>query len=115
MHNTCILFTHKVFTLPCAKTELELVEEIAMDVLAKVDRVYVRDLDHEIDKLEKLAKLQYEFYQSIISLDNLNKYHSTLRRITEIKMEKNLRLLRLTPDLLSHLEGFSNNNSRSPF
>ncbi|XP_058777238.1 disease resistance protein RPV1-like [Vicia villosa] len=97
------------------RTELELVEEIAMDVLEKVDRVYVGDLDHEIDKLEKLAKLQYQFYQSIITLENLNKYNATVRRITEIKMERSLRLLRLTPDLLSHLEGFSNNNSRSPF
>ncbi|CAK8536863.1 unnamed protein product [Lathyrus sativus] len=97
------------------RTELELVEEIAMDVLEKVDRVYVGDLDHEIDKLEKLAKLQNEFYHRIITVDNLNKYNATVKRITELKMERSLRLLRLTPDLLSHLEGFSNNNSWSPF
>ncbi|XP_058772394.1 disease resistance protein RPV1-like [Vicia villosa] len=97
------------------RTELELVEEIAMDVLRKVDGVNVSHLDYEINQLDNLARLQYQFYESIPTLENLNMYNATVRRITEIKMDRSVRLLRLTPDLLSHLECFSNNNNRSPF
>ena len=95
--------------------ESELLDKIAKDVSEKLNRVYVGDLDYQIGKLEQLAKLQHEFYYSIITVDNLNKYNATVKRITELKMERSLRLLRLTPDLLSHLEGLSNNNSRFPF
>ncbi|GAU46315.1 hypothetical protein TSUD_243370 [Trifolium subterraneum] len=91
------------------RTELELVEEISMDVLNKLNRVYVSDLDHQIAKLEQLAKLQYEFYQRAPTIDDLYKYKATDRRIAELNMERSLRLLRLTPDLLSHLESNHNN------
>ncbi|WJX57017.1 hypothetical protein P8452_42616 [Trifolium repens] len=95
------------------RTELEIVEEIAMDVLNKLNHVHVSDLDHQIAKLEQLAKLQYEFFQSTIQVADLDKHNATVRRITELNMERSLRLLRLTPDLLSHLE--SNDNSRYGF
>jgi hypothetical protein len=83
--------------------ESELLENIAKDVMEKLNRVYVGDLDYKIDKLEQLAKLQYQFFQSTISVQDLNKYKATASRITELKMERNLRLLRLSPEMLSHL------------
>ncbi|KAK4261195.1 hypothetical protein QN277_004229 [Acacia crassicarpa] len=85
------------------RTEHEIAEEIAKDVLQKLDRVYVGDLDVQIDKLEQLAR----FFQQKISQThsgNEKNYKLTLERIERLKMEKKLRLLRLTPDLLSHME-----------
>jgi hypothetical protein len=101
------------FLMLMCRTELEIVEEIAMDVLNKLNHVHVSDLDHQIAKLEQLAKLQYGFFQSTINVADLQKHNATVRRITELNMERSLRLLRLTPDLLSHLE--SNDNSRYGF
>ncbi|XP_054790448.1 disease resistance protein RPV1-like [Prosopis cineraria] len=49
------------------RTEYEMVEEIARNVLEKADGVYVGDLDLQIEKLEKLAELQEEFSQEIYS------------------------------------------------
>lgn len=83
--------------------ESELLDKIAKDVIEKLNRVYVGDLDYQIGKLEQLAKLQHEFYYSIITVDNLNKYNATVKRITELKMERSLRLLRMSPEMLSHL------------
>ncbi|XP_045814976.1 TMV resistance protein N-like [Trifolium pratense] len=91
------------------RTELEIVEEIAMDVLIKLNHVHVNDLDHQIAKLEQLAKLQYGFFESTLNVADLQKHKATVRRITELNMERSLRLLRLTPDLLSHLEPNDNN------
>jgi hypothetical protein len=42
--------------------ESEIVEEIAMDVLGKLNRVYVGDLDEQIKKLEQLAELQKQYF-----------------------------------------------------
>ncbi|KAL2349317.1 hypothetical protein Fmac_003317 [Flemingia macrophylla] len=98
------------------RTELEIVEEIAKDLLEKLDRANVSDLDSQIAKLEQLARLQFQFYQSIISVENLRNHSATVQRITELKMERSVRLLRLTPEMLSYM---NNNNdddgSFSPF
>ena len=96
------------------RTELALVEEIAMDVLNKINQVYVGDLDQQIGKYEELAKLLFQYHESTTSLVDLNKYNATVKRITELKMERSLRLLRLSPDMLSHLENSSNNNNLVP-
>jgi len=96
------------------RTELELVEEIAMDVLNKMNRVYVADLDRQIAKFEELAKLQYQFFESTLSILDLNKHNATVKRVTELKMERSLRLLRLSAEMLSDLEN-SNKDKRYPF
>ncbi|XP_057448346.1 disease resistance protein RPV1-like [Lotus japonicus] len=90
------------------RMESEVIEKIAKDVLEKLNRVYVGDLDEKIAKFEQLAQLQREFYESIPTLENLNYHQATVQRVTELKMEKNVRMLRLSPDMLSHL-GHSNN------
>ncbi|XP_057448350.1 TMV resistance protein N-like [Lotus japonicus] len=88
-----------------SRVESELVENIAKDVLEKLDRVYVGDLDHQITKFEQLAQLQGDFYESIPTLENLNIHRATIQRITELKMERSVRLLRLTPDMLPYVHG----------
>ncbi|XP_020216734.1 toll/interleukin-1 receptor-like protein [Cajanus cajan] len=86
------------------RMESELIEKIANDVLEKLNRVYVGDLDQQIAKLEQLAKLQHQFYKKICSVENLKKHRATVERLTELKMERSVRMLRLSPDMLSHLE-----------
>ncbi|TKY69749.1 TMV resistance protein N [Spatholobus suberectus] len=86
------------------RTEIEIVEEIAKDVLEKLDRANVSDLDHQITKYEQLARLQHQYFQSIPTVENIQNHRATVQRITEIKMERSMRLLRLTPDMLSHME-----------
>ncbi|KOM56374.1 hypothetical protein LR48_Vigan10g226600 [Vigna angularis] len=86
------------------RTEFEMVEEIANDVLEKLNRANVIDLDVQIAKLEQLAQLQYDLYTKIISLENLQKHNATVQRVTELKMERSIRLLRLTPDMLSYTQ-----------
>ncbi|QCD90518.1 hypothetical protein DEO72_LG4g1474 [Vigna unguiculata] len=93
------------------RTEFEMVEEIANDVLQKLNRANVSDLDAQIAKLEQLAKLQGEFYQKIISVENLQNQRATVQRVIELKMERNMRLLRLTPDLLSHMQRSNSDDS----
>jgi len=88
-----------------------MVEEIANDVLQKLNRANVSDLDAQIAKLEQLAKLQGEFYQKIISVENLQNQRATVQRVIELKMERNMRLLRLTPDLLSHMQRSNSDDS----
>ncbi|CAJ2647821.1 disease resistance protein RPV1-like [Trifolium pratense] len=85
------------------RMESELLEKIAKDVIEKLNRVYVGDLDYKIGKLEQLAKLQYQFFESTLNVQDLNKHKATVARMTELKMEKSLRLLRLSPEMLSHL------------
>lgn len=82
------------------RMESELMEKIAKDVLEKLNRVYVGDLDQKIAKYEELAKLQYQFFVSTLNTVDLNKHDATARRVTELKMERSLRLLRVTPDML---------------
>ncbi|XP_027362362.1 TMV resistance protein N-like [Abrus precatorius] len=92
------------------RMESELIEKIAKDVLEKLNRVYVGDLDQQIAKLEKLAQLQYQFFQNITSAENWKNHDATVQRITELKMERSVRMLRLSPDMLSHLENSNNDN-----
>ncbi|TKY69746.1 hypothetical protein E2542_SST06028 [Spatholobus suberectus] len=75
--------------------ESELIEKIANDVLDKLNRVYVGDLDQQIAKLEQLAQLQHQFYQNISSFENLQNHRATVQRVTELKMERSVRMLRL--------------------
>lgn len=83
--------------------EYELIEKIAKDVLEKLNRVYVGDLDQQIAKFEQLAQLQHQFFQSIPSPENWKNHQATVQRVTELKMERSVRMLRLSPDMLSHL------------
>ncbi|RHN41180.1 hypothetical protein MtrunA17_Chr8g0363271 [Medicago truncatula] len=86
------------------RTEAELVEEIAMDVLQKLNRVYVGDLDHQITKLEQLAQLQLQYYKSIDTYENQISHEATVQCITELKMKRSIRMLRLTREMLSYME-----------
>ncbi|XP_057448349.1 TMV resistance protein N-like [Lotus japonicus] len=98
------------------RTEYETVEEIAMDVLQKLNGVYVGDLDHQITKYEQLAQLQHQYFQSIPSHENWKNHQATVQRVTELKMERSIRLLHLTPDMLAHMENSRGNaNNFSPF
>ncbi|KAE9605487.1 hypothetical protein Lal_00024961 [Lupinus albus] len=96
------------------RTELEIVEEIAMDVLQKLNRVDVADLDHEIKKYEQLAELQHQYFETMPSFESCRNHQATVQRITQLKMERNLRLLRLTPQMLSHM-GNSTTNTYNYF
>ncbi|RDX80577.1 TMV resistance protein N [Mucuna pruriens] len=101
------------------RTESEIVEEIAKDVLEKLDRANVSDLDYQITKYEQLAQLQHQYFQRIPTLENVQNHRATVQRIIELQMERSVRLLRLTPDLLSHLPNSNANeytsNIFSPF
>lgn len=95
--------------------ESEVIDKIANDVLEKLNRVYVGDLDQQIAKLEKLAELQYLFYTKIITVENLEKHNATVQRLTELKMERSVRMLRLSPDMLSHLNDSKRNSNYFDF
>ncbi|CAJ1931663.1 unnamed protein product [Sphenostylis stenocarpa] len=97
------------------RMESELIEKIANDVLEKLNRVYVGDLDQQIAKLEQLAQLQHQFYQKICTFENLQNHNATVQRITELKMERSVRMLRLSPDMLSHLTDSKNNTNYFDF
>ncbi|KAL4330959.1 hypothetical protein AHAS_Ahas13G0452200 [Arachis hypogaea] len=88
------------------KVESEIVEGIAMDVMEKLNHVYVGDLDEQIRKFKQLAVLQDQYYKAIPVFDNLEIYRATVRRITELEMERSIRLLRLTPDMLPYVGNF---------
>ncbi|KAK4261196.1 hypothetical protein QN277_004230 [Acacia crassicarpa] len=93
------------------RTEHEMVEEIAKMVLEKLDRAYVGDLDLQIEKLEQLAQLQEEFSKEVSSSENERNHKANLARISRLKLEKKFRMLRLPPQLLSHLEISQSTNS----
>lgn len=86
------------------RMESEVIEIIAKDVLEKLNRVYVGDLDQQIAKLEQLAQLQHKFFNNIPTSENWKNHQATLQCVTELKMERSVRMLRLSPDMLSHLE-----------
>ncbi|XP_020218356.1 TMV resistance protein N [Cajanus cajan] len=92
------------------RTEFEIVEEITKDVLEKLDRANVSDLDRQIAKMEQLARLQDQFYHSIITVENLKNRNATIQRVRELKMERSIRLLRLTPDMLSYMNQNNDND-----
>jgi hypothetical protein len=52
-----------------------------MDVLQKLNRVYVGDLDHQITKLEQLAQLQLQYYKIIDTYENQLSHEATIKRI----------------------------------
>lgn len=89
------------------RLESELVEEIGRDVLEKLNRVYVGDLDQQIAKYEQLAQLQDEYSRRVPTAENFYNVSMTNKRITQLKMERNLRMLRPTADMLSHIQGSS--------
>jgi len=95
--------------------ESEVIEKIANDVLEKLNRVYVGDLDQQIAKLEQLAQLQHQFYKQITTFENLQNHRATVQRLTELKMERSVRMLRLSPDMLSHLTDSKGNNDYFDF
>jgi len=97
------------------RMESEVIDKIANDVLEKLNRVYVGDLDQQIAKLEKLAQLQYQFYTKIISVENLQNHRATVQRLNELKMERSVRMLRLSPDMLSHLTDSKSNSNYFDF
>ncbi|KAG5050613.1 hypothetical protein JHK87_002811 [Glycine soja] len=84
------------------------------DVLEKLNRTNVSDLDRQITKMEQLAELQRQFYESISTFENMLNRDATIQRVTELKMERSIRMLRLTPDMLSYMEN-SNDNNKSVF
>ncbi|MED6155618.1 hypothetical protein PIB30_006790 [Stylosanthes scabra] len=88
------------------KVECEVVEGIAKDVIEKLNHVYIGDLDEQIRKFEQLAELQNQYYKAIPELEYLHIYQATVRRITELKMKRSIRLLRLTPDMLPYVGNF---------
>ncbi|RHN41151.1 hypothetical protein MtrunA17_Chr8g0362971 [Medicago truncatula] len=75
-----------------------------MDVLQKLKHVYVRDLDHQITKLVQLAQLQLQYYKSIDTYENQLSHEATVQRITELKMKRSVRMLRLTHEMLSYMK-----------
>jgi len=86
------------------RTEAELVEEIAMDVLQKLNHVYVGDLDHQITKLEQLAQLQLQYYKRIDTYENQLSHEATVECVTELKMKRGVSMLHLTREMLSYME-----------
>ncbi|KAK7362139.1 hypothetical protein VNO77_04242 [Canavalia gladiata] len=68
--------------------ESEIVEKIALDVLEKLNRVHVGDLDRQITKYQQLAQLQLKSF-------NLIGYNQTIDHIKKLEVERDFRLLRL--------------------
>lgn len=97
------------------RTEFEIVEEIVKDALEKLDRANVSDLDRHINKMEQLARLQHQFYEDIRTYENMLKRDATVQRVTELKMERSVRMLRLSPDMLSHLDNSNNKTNYFDF
>ncbi|XP_054809006.1 disease resistance protein RPV1-like [Prosopis cineraria] len=93
------------------RMESELVEEIVKDVLEKLNRVYVGDLDEQIAKYEQLAQLQNEYARKLPSIQNFQQVEITKQRIVQLQMERNLRMLRLTPDMVSEIQQSSPPNN----
>ncbi|KAL5061524.1 hypothetical protein RYX36_023261, partial [Vicia faba] len=85
-------------------TESELVEVIAKDVMQKLNYVDVSDLSKQITKLEQLAELQLQYYKTISNYRNKESYEATVERITELKMIRSIRMLRLEPEMISYME-----------
>lgn len=77
------------------RLESEIVEEIAKDVLQKLNRVYVGDLDEEIAKHEQLAKHQMGYFQSTLHPAHWQNYQATVKHIKKLQMERHHRLLRI--------------------
>jgi len=87
-----LIYVHYI----CDRLESEIVEEIAMDVLGKLNRVYVGDLDQQIKKYEQLAEYQRQYFE-YISFNTLERFQETGKQIRKLQMERHHRLLRIRP------------------
>ncbi|XP_027346412.1 TMV resistance protein N-like [Abrus precatorius] len=92
------------------RLESEIVEEIAMDVLQKLNRVYVGDLDQEIAKYEQLANHQMRYFQSTPHPAHWQNHQATVKHIRKLQMERHRRLLRIPPDMNSEPSDSNANN-----
>ena len=92
------------------RLESEIVEEIAMDVLQKLNRVYVGDLDRQIAKYDQLAKHQMQYFQSTPHPVHYQNYQATVKHIRKLQMERHHRLLRIPPNMYAHADDTNGNN-----
>ncbi|MED6110233.1 hypothetical protein PIB30_041106 [Stylosanthes scabra] len=93
------------------RLESEMVEEIAMDVLNKLNRVFVGDLDKEIARYDQLAKHQLQYFQGSPHPLHYQNYRDTLTLIRKLQMEKQQRLLRIPTNMYSHADDLNKNNT----
>lgn len=91
-----LIYVHYI----CDRLESEIVEEIAMDVLGKLNRVYVGDLDQQIKKYEQLAEYQRQYFE-YISFNTLERFQETGKQIRKLQMERHHRLLRIPSNMYS--------------
>ncbi|KAG5017311.1 hypothetical protein JHK85_023447 [Glycine max] len=90
----------------CILLESEIVEEIAKDVLQKLNRVYVGDLDQEIAKYKQLATHQWRYFLRAPHAAGLfQNYQATLKHIDKLEMERHHRLLRTPPNMYTDADG----------
>ncbi|CAJ2657793.1 TMV resistance protein N-like [Trifolium pratense] len=92
------------------RLESEIVEEIAMDVLGKLNRVYVGDLDEQIKKFEQLAELQKQYFIGTPHGAHWQRYQETVKQIRKLQMERHQRLLRIPSTMSSHVDDSNANN-----
>ncbi|XP_061365228.1 uncharacterized protein LOC133308602 [Gastrolobium bilobum] len=92
------------------RLESEMVEEIAMDVLQKLNRGYVGDLDQQIAKYEKLAKHQIQYFQGTPHATHWKNYEATVQHIRKLQMERHHRLLRIPPNMYSQADDSNSND-----
>ncbi|XP_020209593.1 TMV resistance protein N, partial [Cajanus cajan] len=91
------------------RLESEIVEEIAKDVLQKLNRVYVGDLDQEIARYGQLARHQMGYFQSTPDAAHWQNYQATVKHIRKLQMERHHRLLRIPPNMYSEANSNANN------
>lgn len=105
------MFASRCIHSICHRLESEIVEEIAKDVLGKLNRVFVGDLDQEIKKFEQVAKHQMQyFFQGTHHPTHWQNHQATVHHIRKLQMERHLRLLRIPPDMYSQANHHSNAN-----
>ncbi|TKY58784.1 TMV resistance protein N [Spatholobus suberectus] len=92
------------------RLESEIVEEIAKDVLQKLNRVYVGDLDQEIATYEQYARHQMGYFQSTPHPDHWLDHQATVNHIRKLQMERHRRLLRIPPNMYSMANDSNANN-----
>lgn len=96
--------------LLCGRLESEIVEEIAMDVLEKLNRVYVGDLDKEIDKYQQLAKHRKQYYDATPRPSHLRSYEEATEHVRKLQLKRHERLLRLPLEMYSHTNDSDTSN-----
>jgi len=92
--------------------ESEIVEEIAMDVLGKLNRVYVGDLDQQIKKYEQLAEYQRQYFMGTPHSAHWERFQETGKQIRKLQMERHHRLLRIPSNMHSQTD---DSNARNDF